>query len=856
VGPHRADNPDVLIPRPAKLSVTLRTLFLCGGLWLAATALTLGRSGGPEITGTGSSLPLLALLFLLGGLLVFHVEFRDAAHSFTLTEVPMVLGLFMVSPAQLIAARLVGEALALLLVPRQPWLKFTLNASLWWAECAVALAVMGLFGFPPASEPIAWLAALFAVACADLLSIAVVHVVIRWHGAEPTLAAVLVAAAATSAANGSLGLVAVLLLQVNPWTSLILGVLAAVLFAGYRGYAGLQQRYASLQLLHDFSESIGNATRPEEVIEAMLHHARKLLRADVADLVVLTDGAAPDVRVTLSGTAPAATGEPGPLRSLLGKTARQGLPTIAPRHAVPDELAPYLEQLAARDALLVPLALRDGSHGVLAVANRLGEVSTFDDEDATLFATLASHASMALEKGRLIDELRHEASRREFQAMHDDLTGLPNRLHFRERADAAIAVCSGSRRLAVVLMDLDGFKEVNDTLGHHTGDQLLEEVGRRLTRVVRGSDIAARLGGDEFALLLDLGDIPGDAVADAALAAAGRVLRAVEEPVRLHGIDLDVRASTGLAIWPDDGLVASDLLQRADVAMYSAKSGKTGVVAYSREHDHNSPRRLQLAADLRRAIDDEQLAVHYQPKADMHTGDIVGAEALLRWRHPEHGVVSPDEFIPVAEQTGLITQLTFFVLEQGLRDCAAWLADGHDVGIAVNVSVRSLLEAGFADHVLMLLARTGARGCQLTLELTESSIMSDTGRTLPVLRRLDEAGVRLSVDDFGTGYSSLAYLQRLPVHELKVDRSFVLDVGSSESDLAIVRSVVNLGHSLGLTVVAEGVETQLVWDHLLDAGCDVVQGYFLSRPVAAAAMRTWLSVRASRRSRVEAVAAS
>jgi diguanylate cyclase (GGDEF)-like protein len=462
-------------------------------------------------------------------------------------------------------------------------------------------------------------------------------------------------------------------------------------------------------------------------------------------------------------------------------------------------------------------------------------VSTFDDEDARLFRTLGNHAAMALEKGRLIEQLKVEATRRQHQALHDDLTGLPNRLHFHEACRQALAGRAPGELVAVMLMDLDLFKDVNDTLGHQTGDDLLVEVAQRIARSIRTPDLAARLGGDEFAVLLhDIGD------EQAAVAVAERLVAAVHAPYEVHGFELEMGISVGAAIAPVHGEDPQTLLQHADVAMYAAKRDQVGVRVYSAEADQHSPWRLQLATELRRAIRDEELVVHFQPKARLADGEVIGVEALVRWPTSPVGPVRPDEFVPVAEQAGLITPLTMLVLRHSIAATLGWRHAGHDVPVAVNISTRSLLDPDFPDEVLGLLRATGFPAERLTLEITESSIMSDTRRALDVLERLAGTGIRLSVDDFGTGYSSLSYLQRLPVHELKVDRSFVFQVSDDQGSRAIIRSVVELGHSLGLQIVAEGVENQTAWSYLLEAGCDIGQGYFLSRPISEPDMLSWL----------------
>jgi diguanylate cyclase (GGDEF)-like protein len=387
------------------------------------------------------------------------------------------------------------------------------------------------------------------------------------------------------------------------------------------------------------------------------------------------------------------------------------------------------------------------------------------------------------------------------------------------------------------LMDLDRFKEVNDTLGHHTGDLLLREVGRRLERTLHGRGTIARLGGDEFAVLL-----PAVVDATEAAAQATNVVRALEQPFVLSEITLEVGASVGVAVAPEHGEEAATLLQRADIAMYAAKAGHSGVRVYEPADDQYTRRRLTLVAELRQALAERQLIVHYQPQIDLATGKAVGFEALVRWIHPEHGFLPPDEFIPLAEQTGLVRPLTTFVLEEALRQCAAWRAEGYDVGVAVNLSVRSLTDGGIADEVAQMLADAGVPASALTLEVTESSIMVDPEGSAAVLRHLRALGVSIAIDDFGTGYSSLTYLKRLPVDEVKIDRSFVMSMAKDEHDAAIVQSTIVLGRNLGLRVVAEGVECAVARDRLIRFGCDAVQGYFYSRPVPAADLGEWLPV--------------
>jgi diguanylate cyclase (GGDEF)-like protein len=376
-----------------------------------------------------------------------------------------------------------------------------------------------------------------------------------------------------------------------------------------------------------------------------------------------------------------------------------------------------------------------------------------------------------------------------------------------------------------MLIDLDRFKEINDTLGHHTGDLLLKEVGPRLREVLRESDTVARLGGDEFGVLVrNAGGV------EQVERLAERLMAALDQPFVVDDVRLDVGGSIGTAMYPDHGDDAETLVQRAD-----------GHATYNPANDRNSPRRLTLVGELREALGNGQLVLYYQPKVSLASGRVDGVEALLRWHHPGRGMVGPDEFIPLAEQTGLIRPLTLFVVEQALRQTRAWHDAGHRLRVAVNLSARTLHDSQLPDEIGRLLSATGMDSRWLDLELTETTVMSDRTRSLEVLTALDALGVSLSIDDFGTGYSSLGYLRRLPVDEIKIDRSFVLHMIEDDNDAVIVRSTVELGRNLGLKTVAEGVETPEVLRTLRAWGCDVAQGYWFSPPVPAAAMSDWLT---------------
>ncbi len=434
------------------------------------------------------------------------------------------------------------------------------------------------------------------------------------------------------------------------------------------------------------------------------------------------------------------------------------------------------------------------------------------------------------------DILRHQAS-------HDALTDLPNRALLVERLEQAIEATEHAIKhtegamsgVALLMMDLDRFKEINDTFGHHHGDVLLRQVGERLCQVMSDSATVARLGGDEFAVLLPIaGEKSVQQVASALHAA-------LEEPFTIGEISLQIQASIGVALYPEHGADAVTLLRRADVAMYTAKQAHQGYALYDAAQDTYSPRRLALVGALRQAIANNELKLYYQPKVELQTGEVHSVEALVRWPHPEYGFIPPDQFIPLAEQTGLIVPLSLWVLETAIRQCREWLEAGRELSVAVNLSMWDLHEVTLPNTIAALLERYSVPSHLLCVELTESAVMTDIERTLDILTRLSSLGVHITVDDFGTGYSSLAYLKRLPITELKIDRSFVQHMSNVEVDATIVQSTVTMAHSLGLQVVAEGVEDKETLQLLADFRCDIAQGYYMSRPVSSQDLENWLS---------------
>ncbi len=424
-------------------------------------------------------------------------------------------------------------------------------------------------------------------------------------------------------------------------------------------------------------------------------------------------------------------------------------------------------------------------------------------------------------------------------ALHDPLTGLPNRALFMRELRAAVEATAPGRCVAVMIMDLDQFKEVNDSLGHHFGDLLLQELAPRLQRVLREGDTVARLGGDEFGIVLT-----GIEDVGRATQVADRILDELQAPVILEDFPIDTSASIGIAVYPQHTDNIDTLLRNADVAMYSAKAAHTGCEVYSpTEHDQHSPTRVTLLGQIRPAMEHGELELWFQPQLSLRGGAVRTAEALLRWRHPEKGLILPGSFLPFAERTTLLRPLTLHVINGALAGASQWLGEGHDVGIAINLSPHSLLDLDLPDQVAAMLRKWGVPPSALQFEITEDSLMADSHRSLDVLQRLSNVGVGLSIDDFGTGYSSLSHLRRLPVDEIKIDRSFVMNMLHDANDESIVRATIELAHNLGLRVVAEGVEDLETWSRLADLGCDFAQGFYMSRPIPLSELIAWLSRR-------------
>ena len=436
----------------------------------------------------------------------------------------------------------------------------------------------------------------------------------------------------------------------------------------------------------------------------------------------------------------------------------------------------------------------------------------------------------------VIRNANKQADLLQHQAMFDNLTNLPNRVLFSDRLQQTALIARREKRaFGLFAMDLDRFKEINDTLGHHIGDRVLQHVAACARGCLRESDTVARMGGDEFTILL--ATVSGH---EGAIAVAKKILKAIGKPFMIAGRNLEIGASIGIVLFPQHGDDPDMLLRQADAAMYTAKQAQSGYRVYSDDLGHGAEDRMALQSELRQAIANNELVLHFQPKIDFSAAQVSGVEALVRWQHPVHGLMAPDTFIPLAEQTGLIKPLTKWVLKTALRQCEAWYRAGISLAMSINVSAISIQDPEFPDQMAKILEDFDVPISQIELEITETAVMSEPVRAVGCIRKLSALGFQIAIDDFGTGYSSMAYLRELLVAKIKIDKSFVKDMASNHNDAVIVRSTVELGHNLGLKVVAEGVEDQAAWDKLKGLGCDSAQGYYMSRPLPSVDFLAWL----------------
>jgi diguanylate cyclase (GGDEF)-like protein len=766
-----------------------------------------------------------ALLFGLFEYTVFNVQFRREGISFALSEMPMAIALVFLAPWYAVLARLPVSVAVIFWARKNRGYKLAFNAALFFLETAIAILVFRLlldwWGGGSGVQIGAVVVTLLIIA--PLTSVLISAVISRFEGGFRTrVVDELNATWWMYTVNAGLGGMTIALATREPVLILVAVSPIAGVWYVLQSYGGLSQELRDLGDVHGFAGRIGGTLDVDVIGNIAVDEVVRLCRADAAALVRFGDGG-PDVHVEgeVHVDLPSSPDSAG-WQSLIAERRVQIVSS--------DRLRELGVSVGREVSSLLLASLYDAGapFAIIVVVEGVHQPNRFDDAECRRLENIREQLAVSLRRGMLHERL-------EFEARHDALTGLPARTLFEREVAGAVEATTADSESWVLMLDLDRFKEVNDTLGHHAGDDLLIQFAGRLNALLGPGEFLARLAGDEFAILSHQGSL--DAITDFAQACVLEGGR----PIILDGLEIVVTVSVGVAQITATDVDAVQPMRRADIAMYNAKWQRTGVEFYRDEIDRRTPARLSMLGDLRAAIESNELDVVYQPKLDLGSGRVVGVEALVRWEHPTRGVVSPAEFIRVAEDTGLIKDLTDLVMSRGIAMLRNFEEHELDVGLSVNLSTHDLFDTRLPERVRGYLQDNRVDPVRLTLEITESSLFVDAPRTRATIDELHWVGLRLAVDDFGTGYSSLSYLRRLPVHELKIDRSFVGGMLTDPQDEVIVRSTVDLGHNLGLLVVAEGVENLSVLERLRSIGCDEAQGYAISEPVASDNLVGWLA---------------
>ncbi|BCJ60141.1 putative bifunctional diguanylate cyclase/phosphodiesterase [Micromonospora endophytica] len=773
---------------------------------------------------------LLTVAMIVAAMPTINVVIRRQAFLVSPTEIPLVVALFVLPPLSVVLAYTVAS---LVIQLRRKVLPVKLWFNVAGAAVATALATAVYTVLPKSGNvgPGTWAVLLAAIGIHTVVQLAamvgVFTVVQGWQAGRELIRAAGPPMLLGLMINLSIGLLIIIAWQSTPWAILIFAGLALAFALVYHSYTQFLRQHRTLSEMYELTKAITESGPDGNLIDALLVRIRSLMQAESATLWMPAQGRHPEVLLTAQEGKPGlldSTPSPAVLRE--AALARQETVAMSHRLGADPQLREALRPTTVKDVIVVPLRSGKAVIGTLEVANRLGDINFFRASDVTVFETVAAHAAVALENSRLVDRLRHDA-------YHDGLTKLPNRRRILGALAEAVRIRAPGEVVALLLFDVDRLRQVNESLGHAAGDKVLVEVADRLRGCVPSAALVGRVGGDEFLVTLRLES------ADAAVELAGQLREQIRDEMVFDALTLDVDTAVGIVVHPDHGSDPATLLQRVDVAATAAKSVPGSVQLYSPALESRSLRRLGLAGDLRSAFDNGQLEVYYQPKVTLRDRRLVGVECLARWEHPTQGTVAPEDFVAVAEHTGQLERLTEFVLREGLRRSRDWALGGHALAVAVNLSARTLIDPHFPELVRALLNEYGVPAQLLTLEITEAGVLDGTERPIPTLRRLRDLGVRLSVDDFGTGNSSLAHLRRLPVNEVKVDRSFVQGMATDPGDLAIVNAVVTLSQQFGLTVVAEGVESELTLELLQDIGCEIGQGFLFSRPLPYERLEAW-----------------
>jgi diguanylate cyclase (GGDEF)-like protein len=775
--------------------------------------------------------PLISFAVALAELRVVSVQFRRETHSFSLSEFPAVIGMFFLTPGEYLAAVLLGSAAALIIGAKQRGMKVSFNLANTMLMATIALTILyqlsPLDGAPHVGE---WIAVFIATQLSTVLTALLIATVITVSGGAPQfekLPEMIRFGSLVAFANTSLALLAVSILWLDPSLLWLLALPLVIVFVAYQAYVSEREKHERLELLYQSSKILQHSPELDSALVSLLGHARTMFRAELAEVVLYARNDGDEALRTRSWH----EGEPETMTPIVTQ-ADDGIHALVRSATAPFFYAgPPAEIPNVRQGMVSPLRGESDLIGYVLIANRLTEGTTFSSDDLRLLETLANQAASALEHGHLeqsLAELSRLKEQLKHQAYHDSLTHLPNRSLFLERVTERLAERPTTHNAVVLFLDLDDFKVVNDSMGHAAGDRLLVDVGDRLRSVLRADDLAARLGGDEFAILLD-----DELDLSRAMYVANRLIDALRVTFELEGQDIKVGASIGVAVAHTGSETADELLRNADVAMYTAKSsGKNRVAVFEPNMHEAIVARHALSAELSNSLARGELTVYYQPIIDLQSGVAAGVEALVRWRHPTRGLVGPDDFIPLAEETGEILPIGAWVLEEACTQAAKWGSygrHGQGVSVTVNLSAQQLAEAPFVEDLRRILAKTGLPAERLILEMTETVLFHDTSTNLGRLEAIRELGVRIAIDDFGTGYSSLGYLRRFRVDILKIAEEFV---GSADhqDEWAFAGAIVALGRTLGLNIIAEGIEEDGQLERLRALGCQYGQGYLFARP--------------------------
>ncbi|MDH3259939.1 MAG: EAL domain-containing protein [Acidimicrobiia bacterium] len=790
----------------------------------------------------------LAIGFFVSELTVVHLRFRRDAHSFSMSEIPLVIGFFLAAPVELIIGQLVANVFVLTFSRRQPLLKLTFNLAQFALQTALALAAFrAVVAVADPLGPAGWVGALAATIAALTIADILINMAIRMTGGtlnNRDILEVFGLSALAATLNTVLAIIGITLLIRAPSVAVVAFVPPVVMFLGYRAYVTQRHERTRLKALYDATRDLHQSPQIESALVAAARHACDMFEADFAEILVFPSGPAGNAFRTAVG--------PGDRLEMMVPL------DLSKEHPIWKEVVPSRSGMLLADGanlsrehgpvitdyIAAPLTGNDDVLGVFLVANKLGNVSALTEDDLAILMTLAGQVSVSLQNGRLEDSLAALTELKEelrYQALHDSLTMLANRALFREMVQRALDSHKDHIPfIAVMFLDLDDFKVVNDSLGHAAGDQMLIAVAGRLQGACRPGDIVARLGGDEFAVLVE-----GITEASEALALADRITEKLSAVFSVEGKKVSTRASIGIA-FADQGEDPDQLLRNADAAMYAAKrNGKGGWQVFESSMHTEVRKRLELRHDLKEAIAQEDLAVSYQPIVDMRTGQIVAVESLVRWNHPQRGDIPPSQFIPFAEETGLIGPIGRWVLREACHQARAWERinpnSRYPVRVAVNLSPAQLTDDGLVDEVRSTLLEEGIPADRLIFEITETVMMQTSIRKL---KELKELGVQLAIDDFGTGYSSLSYLDRLPVDIVKVDKSFTARLGYANEVPQLVKTVVQLGDALGLETIVEGIESFEQYEQIKQLGCLHGQGFLFAEPLSAKAIGALLKVEA------------